>query len=353
MGKLGFKKMESDGSILVWLDEATGTRIIAPVYVDNITLAGKDKAKIAWVKAELKKHFKLCDLGPVEFLLGVHVIRDHSKHTIQLSQRQAIVDILHKFNMQNCSPVSTPMDPSVKLTTADAPKNKEEELLMKETPYREAVGSLMYLSIATRPDISYAVGVLSRFSANPGVAHWKAVKHLMRYLKSTLDYKLTYAPDKSSDRFVTYSDADFAGEHDSKRSTSAYVVKMGSGAISWASRLQTVHALSTTEAEYISATSAAQEMLWLRNLFTEFGYPCDKLPLFMDNQSAIQVAKNPEHHGRMKHLDLWFYWLRNVVNEGRIVPTFVPTSAQVADIFTKPLARLDVQRCRELLGIVV
>ena len=103
------------------------------------------------------------------------------------------------------------------------------------------------------------------------------------------------------------------GIRNSKRSISAYVVKMGSGAISWASRLQTVHALSTTEAEYISATSAAQEMLWLRNLFTEFGYPCDKLPLFMDNQSAIQVAKNPEHYGCIKHLDPCFYWLRDVV----------------------------------------
>ena len=122
--------------------------------------------------------------------------------------------------------------------------------------------TLMYLAIATRPDIAYAVGVLSRFSSNPGMAHWKAVKHLMRYLKGTMDLKLTYAPDGSKARFSTFSDADFAGKHDSKRSTSGYVVKMGTGAVSWASRLQTIQTLSTTEAEYISAVAAAQEALW-------------------------------------------------------------------------------------------
>lgn len=175
---------------------------------------------------------------------------------------------------------------------------------MRSIPYREAVGSLLYIAICTRPDISYAVGVLSQFSSNPGMKHWTAVKHLMRYLKTTMDYKLTYAPDGSSDRFITYSDADFAGEHDSKRSTSGYVVKMGTRVVSWASRLQNIQTLSTTEAEYVSAVAAAQEVLWMKNLFFEFGYPIDTVPLHMDNQSAIQVAKNPEHHGRMKHLVL-------------------------------------------------
>ncbi len=171
---------------------------------------------------------------------------------------------------------------------------------MRNIPYREAVGSLLYISIATRPDISYAVGVLSRFSSNPGMAHWNAVKHLMRYLQGTKDFKLTYAPDGPSDRFTTYSDADFAGEPDSKRSTSGYVIKMGTGAVSWASRLQSIQTLSTTEAEYVSAVAAAQEALWMKNLFFEMGFPIDSIPLCMDNQSAIQVAKNPEHHGRMK-----------------------------------------------------
>ena len=185
---------------------------------------------------------------------------------------------------------------------------------MRLVPYREAVGSLMYLAIATRPDISYAVGVLSRFSTNPGPAHWKAVKHLFRYLQGTKDLKLTYSPDcQSQSIFSTFSDADFAGNPDNLRSTSGYVIKMGTGAISWASRLQTINTLSTTEAEFVSAVSAAQEMLWLQNLLTELGFPTSSLPLYIDNMSALSVAKNPEHHGRMKHLDLRFYWLHDTV----------------------------------------
>ena len=209
----------------------------------------------------------------------------------------------------------------------------------------------MYLAIGTRPDISYAVGVLSRFSSNPGMAHWKAVKHLMRYLKGTMDLKLTYAPDGSKTRFSTFSDADFAGEHDSKRSTSGYVVKMGTGAVSWASRLQTIQTLSTTEAEYISAVAAAQEALWMRNLFTEMGFPIRACPLYIDNQSAIQVAKNPQHHGRMKHLDLRYYWLRHTVAAGVLSLHYLPTAEMPADCLTKAFTKDKMAIARKQLGL--
>ncbi len=351
MSELGFKKIESDSSIFVFLDEETGTRVIAPAYVDDITVTGTNSVKIAWTKAELKKHFKLRDMGPVDFFLGIQVIRDCPNRTIQLSQRQAIVDILHKFNMGTCQSVSTPLDPGVKLSIADSPKSKKEELAMRNIPYREAVGSLLYISIATRPDISYAVGVLSRFSSNPGMAHWNAVKHLMRYLQGTKDFKLTYAPDGSSDRFTTYSDADFAGEPDSKRSTSGYVIKMGTGAVSWASRLQSIQTLSTTEAEYVSAVAAAQEALWMKNLFFEMGFPIDSIPLCMDNQSAIQVAKNPEHHGRMKHLDLRHLWLRHTVASGAINVRYIPTGDMPADCLTKAFSKPKMEIARKQLGL--
>lgn len=222
---------------------------------------------------------------------------------------------------------------------------------MKGKPYREAVGSMMYLAISTRPDIAYAVGVLSRFSSNPGLSHWKAVKHLMRYLNATMDLKLTYAPTRSPDRFTTYSDADFGGCDDSKRSTSGFVVKMGTGAISWASRLQTIQTLSTTEAEYVAAVAAAQELLWLCNLFTELGYSFKSLPLCLDNQSALQVAKNPEHHGRMKHLDLRYYWLRHTVDSGQIELRYIPTALMPADCLTKSFSKVKMAVAHEQLGL--
>jgi hypothetical protein len=245
------------------------------------------------------------------------------------------------------------MDPSVKLNASMSPSTSEDIDAMRSIPYLQAVGALMYLAVATRPDISYSVGVLARFNKNPGLRHWKAVKHLFRYLKGTLDLKLTYAPNPSSDSlFTTYTDADFAGNPDNSRSTGGYVVKMGTGAISWSSRLQSFVALSTTEAEFVASTSASQEILWLRNLFHELGYtdPSASL-LFIDNRSALSVAKNPEHHGRMKHLDLRFYWLRDEVAKRTINMTHIPTDVMAADIMTKALGSVKVLRMIEMLGL--
>ena len=252
-------------------------------------------------------------------------------------------------------PVSTPLDPGVRLSKEQSPQNDSERSEMSQVPYSQLVGALMYLAIATRPDIAHSVGVLARFSSNPGMAHWKAAKHLCRYLQGTKDFKLCYQPDFSvSEPFVTFADADYAGEIDSRRSTSGMVVKMGSGAISWASKLQPVVTLSTTEAEYISATAAAQEILWLRNLFSEIGYEVEGAStLYLDNQSAIAVSRNPEHHGRMKHLDLRHYWLRDVVKAGIINVKYIPTASMPADIMTKTLPKATVEEMRRLLGLVL
>jgi len=229
---------------------------------------------------------------------------------------------------------------------------------MKKIPYIQAVGSLMYLAVATRPDIAYAVGVLARFSANPGLAHWMAVKHLLKYLKGTLDYKLTLGPSSPSspglpdDLLVTYSDADHGGDKSTGRSTGAWVIKIGGGAVSWSSKLQSIVALSTTEAEYIAGVSAGQELAWLRNLLYEIGYkPKTASKLFIDNQSAVQVAKNPEHHGRLKHLDLRYYWLRDIVGMKKIEVLHCSTNEMPADILTKALPKVKVNIGREMLGL--
>src|ERR1700753_3563211 len=311
---LGFVKIKSDGS--VWVFQRDGIRVIVPVYVDDMTLVSRSKSKLAELKGGLRKYFKLRDLGPIEFLLGVKVERDRSKRSLHLSQHQYTLDILTRFGFDSCSPVSTPINPGIKLSQDQCPKTADDVDAMHSVPYSHAVGSLMYLAISTRPDIAYAVGVLSRFSSNPGKEHWAAVKHLFCYLKGTLDYKLSYSPDPSSTSlFTTFSDADHGGCKDTGRSTGAYVVKMGKGAVSWSSKLQSIVAKSTTEAEYVAANSAGSEICWLRNLFTELGlnFSSTSSPLFIDNQSAIAVAKNPEHHGRMKHLELKYYWLRDKV----------------------------------------
>ena len=168
---------------------------------------------------------------------------------------------------------------------------------MRSVPYIHCVGSLAYAAISTRPDLAHPVSQLAKFNANPGPAHWKACQHVMRYIKGTLDFKLKYSltPFPSSELFQTWSDADHGGDSDTGRSTSAYVVKIGGGAVSWSSKLQTVVALSTTEAEYISACSAGQEILWLRNLLQDLASPSLVPPHFFwttDQPSVLPRIQN-------------------------------------------------------------
>ncbi|CDO76041.1 hypothetical protein BN946_scf184948.g1 [Trametes cinnabarina] len=348
--KLGFDRLVCEHSVWVYLRD--GVRIIISVFVDDITIASKSKDSIQRVKDELRAHFKLRDLGPTSWLLGVKIERDRAKRSLSISQRQYALDILERYGFANCDPVGTPMDPGLRLSADMGPSTPSAAREMQDVPYGQAVGSLFYLAVATRPDIARTVGNLARFSKNPGMAHWKAVKHLFRYIKGTLDYKLTYSPSSSDELFTSYTDADHAGCPDTGRSTSGYVIKMGTGAISWSSRLQSIVALSTTEAEFVAAVSAGQEVLWLRNLLTEFGFDVSAASrLRIDNLSALSVAKNPEHHGRMKHLDLRFYWLRDEVAKGRIEIEHLRTSDMPADILTKSLAKPKVLEMVKMLGL--
>ena len=278
--------------------------------------------------------------------------RDCSKHLITLHQHQFILDMLERYKMSDCHPVMTPMSPGTSLSKQMGPENAGEVDLMRNVPYLSAVGSLQYLATMTRPDIAYAVSYLARFNCNPGPKHWAAVKHLFRYLKGTLEYKLQYSGEPGSAVFTTYTDAAHGDCIDSGRSTGGYVTMMAGGAIGWGSKLQSIVALSTTEAEFVSAVEAGKEITWMRNILGEFGYPVTQpSTLHIDNQSAISVSKNPEHHGRMKHLDLQYYWLRDAVNTERIAPSYIPTAEQIADILTKPLPSPKVQFCRDAMGI--
>ena len=306
------------------------------------------------MKSELKKRFKVHDLGPTSWLLGVEIQRDRSKRTLTLSQRQYILDMLKHYNMSDATPVHTPMNPGVKLSTSMCPTTQEEKDDMARVPYANAVGALMWLAVATRPDIAYAVGVLARFNSNPGRQHWTAVKHVFRYLRGTVDLVPTFGPDPSStELFTTYSDADHGGNPDNGKSTTGWVVKVGTGPIAWSSKLQGLVTLSTTEAEFVAAVTAGQQIIWLRNLLWEFGYSFPTpSTLHIDNMSAVSVAKNPEHHGRMKHLDLQFFWLREAVSDGAIAVSHVPTTLMPADILTKALGRNKTKDCWRLLGMM-
>jgi len=326
---------------------------MVPVFVDDLLIVSPSKAENARIKVELRKVLKLRDLGEANYFLAVLLERDRSKRQIMLSQTRYIEEMLKRYDFAECSPISTPMDPGVSLSTEHSPKTSEEQEQMRFVPYSHAVGSLMYLAIATRPDIAYAVGVLGRYSSNPGLEHWKAVKHLFRYIKGTKDFRLVLGPSKDSgELFTTYSDADYGGCKSTGRSTGAYIVKVGAGVVSWSSKLQPFVTGSTAEAEYIAAYFAGLELMFLRNFLEELGYSIPGAStLYVDNQPAIAVAKNPEHHGKMKHIRVKYFWLRERVEEGEIRVVHCPTAQMPADLLTKPLGRLKVENCLKLLGL--
>lgn len=219
--------------------------------------------------------------------------------------------------------------------------------------YQSAVGALMYAMLTTRPDLAFAVSVVSRFSSNPVPAHWSAVKGILRYLQGTLDQQLTFRGDLTP--LTGYTDADYAGDVATRRSTSGYVFNLGSGAISWQSKRQNTVAMSTCEAEYIGQSNATLEAIWLRQLLSEMlpeSIPAPVgLRLLADNQSAIALASNPSVHARSKHIDVRHHHQRECIASGFIKIEYVPTGDQVADIMTKPLSKVPFIKFRDLLGL--
>ncbi|KAF5385137.1 hypothetical protein D9615_001088 [Tricholomella constricta] len=246
----------------------------------------------------------------------------------------------------------------LKLSKAQCATSPADIEYMRSVPYIQATGALLYLAMCTRPDIAYTVGVLCRFNTNPGPAHWKAVKHLLRYIRGTLDYRIEYSATAAAlaptgSLFQAFSDADHGGNIDNGRSTTGTLLLVAGGAVSWFSRLQSVVALSTTEAEFVAASETGRELCWLRNFLADIGAP-QKGPshMNMDNQSAISVTKHPEHMGRLKHLDRHWFWLRQAVEDGKVAPSFIPTSEMTADILTKSLPRDTVNKFRRRMGLV-
>ncbi|XP_038978292.1 secreted RxLR effector protein 161-like [Phoenix dactylifera] len=238
------------------------------------------------------------DMREAAYVLGVKIHRDRSKRLLALSQETYIRKILKRFNMQNCNPIDTPIAKGEGLNLKMCPKTPDEKREMANVPYSNVIGCLMYAMMCTRPDICYAVGLVSRYQANPGKLHWKAVKRILRYLKGTADYSLCYQGDNL--RLSGYSDADWSGDLDERKSTSGYVFLLNNGAISWRSKKQICTALSTMEAEFIACSATVQEAVWLRRFLQSLGVivsAAEPVTVHCDSQAAIAYVKDPKYHG--------------------------------------------------------
>ncbi|KAM7469095.1 hypothetical protein LguiA_007278 [Lonicera macranthoides] len=232
-----------------------------------------------------------------------------------------------------------------------APETEEEVEYMAQVPYASAVGSLMYAMVCTRPDIAQAVSIVSRFMANPGKQHWNAVKWILRYLQGTKNKGLVYQRTEGS-IICGYVDSDYAGDLDKRRSTTGYVFTFSGGPISWRSMLQGVVALSTTEAEYIAATEAVKEALWLRGLIGDLGMVQENVDVYCDSQSAIHLAKNQVHHGRTKHIDVRFHFIREIIESGEVILKKIGTKDNPADMMTKVVPTTKFEHCSTLVNIL-
>ncbi|MCO5569630.1 hypothetical protein L7F22_023346 [Adiantum nelumboides] len=257
-------------------------------------IAGKSKDEIASLKKSLSTQFAMKDLGDANHFLGMHIKRDRQRGILELSQERYVHKVLECFNMQGGNTLSTPMQPCLKLSKDDCPKSDAEKAEMAKVPYSSTVGSLMY-------DIAFAVGVVSRYMANLGKKHWDAVKHLLRYLKGTTSKCLCFGNSEAS--IVGYTDADYAGCLNTRKSTFGYVFIFAGAVVSWRSVLQTCTSSSTIESKYIVASSASKETVWLARLMGDLGIY--QIPmLHCDSQSAITLAKNPVFHSKMKHIEV-------------------------------------------------
>ena len=342
LSTIGFQQIQSDNCILINNIQT----VYISVYVDDILVIGAE-SEVNKIVENLKNKFDTKDLGEINFLLGIKV--EKLQKGLWLSQSVYAKELLERFSMSNCKPVSTPSDANVRLSKSQSPNTAEDREIMKNVPFREAIGGLNYLCTCTRPDIATAVSLVSKFSNNPGEQHWKAVKRIFRYIRGTFDYGILVQPENS--QLIGYADANWAEDADTRRSQSGYCFLIGGSVVSWKSKLQQTISLSTMESEYKALAFAVQELLWLKCLLEELGVRQECVTILEDNQACISFSNNPIFHGRAKHIDIKYHFIRENIKRNTMKLVFCPTEEMVADMFTKPVGKAKLEACRDALKI--
>ncbi|KAG7556871.1 Integrase catalytic core [Arabidopsis suecica] len=323
----GFKKSEADNTLFT-LPSKEGIVVIL-VYVDDIIISGNDKVGIQETKAFLKSVFDIKDLGELKYFLGIEVCR--SKEGLFLSQRKYTLDLLSQVGKLGAKPAKTPLEDDYKANRKGELDNKPFEDV---TQYRRLVGKLIYLTI-TRPDICFAVNVVSQHMQAPTLHHWNMVTRILKYLKGAPGQGIWMGCNKNTE-LVGYCDADYAGDTKDRRSTTGYCTFIGGNLVTWRSKKQKVVSLSSAEAEYRAMRKLTTELMWLKALLKDFGIDTPKpITMHCDNQAAIHIASNSVFHERTKHIEVDCHKVREQVQLGVILPCYTESEEQLADIFTK------------------
>ncbi|KAL2585495.1 hypothetical protein AAZV13_13G001300 [Glycine max] len=316
--------------------------LIVSLYVDDLIFTGNDELMFAKFKSSMKHEFDMTDLGNMRYFLGLEVMQRIDG--IFLCQKKYALEMLQRFGMDKSNSVQTPIVPGVKLTKDDT------GVKVDKTYYKQIVGSLMYLT-STRPDMMFVVNLISRYMENPTELHLLAAKRVLRYLKGTTEFGIFYKKGGNKE-LLAYTDNDYAGDLDDRKSTSGYVFLLCSAAVSWSSKKQPIVSLSTTEAEFIGAASCACQAIWLKRVLGKLCKMQDQATVIRcDSSSAIKLSKNPVMHGRCKHIDVRLHFLRDLTKAGTIKMMHCGTQEQVADIMTKPLKLDTFLKLRRSLGM--
>jgi histone deacetylase 1/2 len=315
------------------------------VYVDDIVIAGSTPGVVDRLVQSLSDSFPIKDLGPLDYFLGLEASFNSGGMTV--TQRKYALDLLHRVNMENCKPTSTPLVPSEKLSRHGGTLLHTDDAFR----YRSVVGGLQYLTL-TRPDISFAVNKVCQYLSQPTEVHWEAVKRILRYVKGTLDTGLCFRRSRFTGISI-FTDADWAGCVDDRRSTGGFAIFVGPNLISWSSKKQPTVSRSSTEAEYKALANGAAEAIWLESLLKELGVTQQRTPiLWCDNLGATYLTANPVFHARTKHIEIDFHFVRERVAAGALQVKFISSSDQLADVFTKPATQQMLDRFRSNLNLV-
>ncbi len=344
---LGYSQCDVDQAVFFKRNDGELTVIV--VHVKDCTIALTSLKEIVALKKGMGRFVEVTDLGELHWILGIEVKHNRELRELYLSQHSYLDTILRWYNFDDLKPVSIPMDPNIKLSSSQCPSTAAEVARMCDVLYIKAVGSLMWAMLGTRPDIAFAVQTVSRFSQNPGLAHWEAVKRIYRYLKGTRDLWLRYGGKEK--KLEGYVDADGSMAED-RHAITGYAFLLNGGTVSWASKRQEIVSLSTTESEYVAATHGTKEAMWLRSLIAQVFSPIkDATTVYSDNQSAIALSQDHQYYARTKHIDVRFHFIRWVISEGTIQLVYCPTNAMVADALTKVLPSAKVKHFANELGL--